>query len=152
MGFLICQAPAPASGQGDQTGVHFLTVKITVGFHVKAVSQFIGQCANRIEIFQHRMHHRFFIVEVERLHLTKVAGRNRFRAAPCQSDDESYGSVGQKIFDVFMLLFLLIFSHLIGLRCHQAVQFQRSIKLILERDNRIAVEQQPLALVAVRHI
>ena len=48
--------------------------------------------------------------------------------------------------------FLLIFSHLIGLRCHQAVQFQRSIKLILERDNRIAVEQQPLALVAVRNI
>ena len=48
--------------------------------------------------------------------------------------------------------FLLIFSHLIGLGGHQAIQFQRSIELILERDNRIAVEQQPLALVAVRHI
>ena len=48
--------------------------------------------------------------------------------------------------------FLLIFSHLIGLRCHQAIQFQRCIELILERDNRVTVEQQPLALVAVRHI
>lgn len=56
-------------GKGDQTGVYFLTVKITVGFHVKAVSQFIGQCANGVKVFQHRMHHRFFIVEVERLHL-----------------------------------------------------------------------------------
>ena len=48
--------------------------------------------------------------------------------------------------------FLLVFSHLIGLGGHQAIQFQRSIKLILERDNRIAVEQQPFALVAVRNI
>ena len=51
-----------------------------------------------------------------------------------------------------MLLFLLVFSHLIGLGGHQAVQFQRSVELILERDNRIAVEQQPLTLVAVRYI
>ena len=47
---------------------------------------------------------------------------------------------------------LLVFSHLIGLGGHQAIQFQRSIELILKWDNRVAVEQQSLALVAIRHI
>ena len=69
MGFPLVKHLFQLPGKGDQTGVHFLTVKITVGFHVKAVSQFIGQCANGVKVLQHRMHYRFFILEVERLHL-----------------------------------------------------------------------------------
>ena len=42
VGFPLIKHLLQLPGKGDQTGVHFLTVKITVGFHVKTVSQFIG--------------------------------------------------------------------------------------------------------------
>lgn len=45
VGFPLVKHLFQLPGKGDQTGIHFLTVKITVGFHVKAVSQFIRQCA-----------------------------------------------------------------------------------------------------------
>ena len=48
VGFPLIKHLLQLPGKGDQTGIHFLTVKVTVGFHVKAVSQLIGQCANGV--------------------------------------------------------------------------------------------------------